>query len=85
MVPQVNTADEAKNVVAYSKFPPLGLRGQGSPFAGIAHDVDTSTYIRTANEVLITCLQIETKAGVENVDAICSVPGVGTCSFRPGI
>lgn len=77
VVPQVNTAEEAMSVVAYSKFPPQGFRGQGSPFAAIAHNVDISTYIKTANETLITCLQIETKAGVDNVDAICAVPGVG--------
>lgn len=79
VVPQVNTAEEAMSVVAYSKFPPQGLRGQGSPFPGIAHGVDINTYVKTANETLITCLQIETKAGVDNADAICSVPGVGEC------
>jgi len=77
VVPQVNTAEEAANVVAHSKFPPQGLRGQGSAFPGIAHNVDIHTYVKTANETLITCIQIETKAGLENVDAICAVPGVG--------
>lgn len=78
VVPQVNTAEEAMSVVAYSKFPPQGYRGQGSPFAAIAHNIDVGTYVKTANDTLITCLQIETKAGVDNVDAICSVPGVGS-------
>ena len=77
IVPQVNTAEEAASVVTHSKFPPQGLRGQGSAFPGIAHNVDIHTYVRTANETLITCLQIETKAGLDNVDAICAVPGVG--------
>ncbi|KAH8767247.1 2,4-dihydroxyhept-2-ene-1,7-dioic acid aldolase [Diaporthe sp. PMI_573] len=83
VVPQVNTAEEAMRVVAYSKFPPQGLRGQGSAFSCIAHNVDMNTYIRTANEALITCLQIETKAGVDNVDAICSVPGVDMVFIGP--
>lgn len=30
-----------------------------------------------ANETIITCVQIESKEGVENVDEICAVPGVG--------
>lgn len=80
VVPQINTAEEAKTVVAYSKFPPQGLRGQGSAFPGISHGVDIPTYLKTANETIITCLQIESKAGVENVDAICAVPGIGTLS-----
>ncbi|KAL2276505.1 hypothetical protein FJTKL_00819 [Diaporthe vaccinii] len=43
VVPLVNTAEEAKGVVAHSKFPLQGLRGQGSPFPGIAHGVDIHT------------------------------------------
>ncbi|KAK2616161.1 hypothetical protein N8I77_002868 [Diaporthe amygdali] len=83
VVPQVNTAEEAMGIVAHSKFPPQGLRGQGSPFPGIAHNVDIHTYVRTANETLITCLQIETGAGVDNIDAICSVPGVDMVFIGP--
>lgn len=33
--------------------------------------------MKTANETIITCLQIETKEGLANVDSICAVPGVG--------
>ncbi|CAI7617430.1 unnamed protein product [Penicillium palitans] len=77
VVPQINTAEEARSVVSYAKFPPQGLRGQGSPFPGIAHDTSIPTYMKTANETIITCLQIETKEGLANVDSICAVPGVG--------
>jgi 4-hydroxy-2-oxoheptanedioate aldolase len=77
ILPQVNTAEEASEVVKYSKFPPQGLRGQGSPFAGFAHNVDIATYVKTANETTIVCVQIESRQGVDNVDAICAVPGVG--------
>lgn len=79
-MPQINTADEARAVVAHAKFPPQGIRGQGSAFSAIAHGIDLPTYINTANETLITCLQIESKAGVENVESICAVPGVGKSS-----
>lgn len=77
MVPQINTAEEARVVVSYSKFPPQGVRGQGSMFPGIAHGIDIPTYLRTANETTLICLQIESKEGVENVEAICAVPGIG--------
>ncbi|KAJ4253448.1 hypothetical protein NW762_010606 [Fusarium torreyae] len=77
VVPMINTADDAKAVVQHAKFPPQGSRGQGSAFPGFAFGVDIPTYIKTANETLLTCLQIESKLGVENVDAICAVPGVG--------
>jgi 4-hydroxy-2-oxoheptanedioate aldolase len=76
-VPQINTAEEAQAVVYHAKFPPQGGRGQGSAFPAIAHGIDIPTYMKTANETLITCVQIESAKGVENVDSICAVPGVG--------
>lgn len=84
-MPQINTAEEARSVVSYAKFPPEGFRGQGSPFPGISHGIDIATYMRTANETIITCLQIETKEGLENVDSICAVPGVGKLRLTLGI
>jgi 4-hydroxy-2-oxoheptanedioate aldolase len=77
VVPQINTAEEAAAIVSHAKFPPQGLRGQGSAFPAIGHGIDIPTYMKTANETLITCVQIESKVGVDNVDAIAAVPGVG--------
>ncbi|KAL2789183.1 Pyruvate/Phosphoenolpyruvate kinase-like domain-containing protein [Aspergillus keveii] len=83
VVPQVNTAEEARAVVSDAKFPPQGRRGQGSAFPAIAHGIDIPTYMKTANETLITCLQIETKTGVENIDEICAVSGVDMIFIGP--
>ncbi|KAJ3580483.1 hypothetical protein NPX13_g73 [Xylaria arbuscula] len=83
MVPQVNNAEEAKQVVASSKFPPQGVRGQGSAFPAIGHGLTTPEYMKSANETIVTMLQIETRAGVENVDAICAVPGVDLVFIGP--
>ncbi|KAH7178898.1 Pyruvate/Phosphoenolpyruvate kinase-like domain-containing protein [Fusarium sp. MPI-SDFR-AT-0072] len=77
VVPMINTPEDARNVVQHAKFPPQGLRGQGSAFPGFAFGVYISTYMAMANETVLICLQIESKLGVENVDAICAVPGVG--------
>ncbi|WRT70967.1 uncharacterized protein IL334_007966 [Kwoniella shivajii] len=83
MVPQINTAAEAELVVKYSKFPPYGLRGQGSPFPGLAHGITIPQYMKSANETLLTCIQIETREGLENVDAICAVDGVDIVFIGP--
>lgn len=77
VVPQVNTAEEARAIVAHVKFPPQGVRGQGSAFPAIAFDIDLATYMKTANETIITCVQIESKTAVDNISAICAVPGIG--------
>lgn len=83
VVPQISTAEDARAVVTHSKFPPQGLRGQGSAFPAITHGIDIPTYLKTANETLITCVQIESILGVENVDAICAVPGVDMIFIGP--
>lgn len=77
MVPMINTAEEATYVVSACKFPPLGSRGQGSPFAGSAFSLTTPEYIKYANDHLITIVQIETRQAIENIEAIVQVPGVG--------
>ena len=83
MVPQINNAEEARQVVASSKFPPQGVRGQGSAFPSIAHGLTTPEYMKSANETTLTMIQIETRAGVENVDEIAAVPGVDLVFIGP--
>ena len=83
MVPQINNADEARQIVASSKFPPQGVRGQGSAFPAIGHGLTTPEYMRAANGTIVTMIQIETRAGVENVEAICAVPGVDLVFIGP--
>ena len=78
MVPTINTAAEARSVVSLAKFPPAGIRGQGSPYACLELGLATpSEYVAKANDSLITMVQIETVAGVNNVEEICQVDGVG--------
>ncbi|KAL5363296.1 Phosphoenolpyruvate/pyruvate domain-containing protein [Aspergillus floccosus] len=83
MVPQINSAEEARQIVVSSKFPPQGCRGQGSAFPAIGHCLTTPEYMASANETIITMIQIETRAGVENVEQICAVPGVDLVFVGP--
>lgn len=83
MVPQINTAEEARQIVASSKFPPQGVRGQGSAFPAIGHGLTTPEYMKTANQTIITMIQIETRAGVENCEEIAAVEGVDMLFIGP--
>ena len=74
----ISTAEQARAVVSLAKFPPVGVRGQGSPFACLEHGyLNFSEYIQRANESILTMVQIETPAGIQNVEEICQVEGVG--------
>lgn len=77
MAPSVGSADEAEAVVATCKYPPDGRRG--ATF-GYAHDDyrpgDSAETMRQANQTTVVVVQIETAAGLRNVDKIAAVPGV---------
>lgn len=72
----------AASVVSLSKFGPQGVRGYGSPFTHHAFGVDAREYELTCNEHLLTILQIESQQGLDNIEAIAAVPGVGEFRFN---
>ena len=74
----VNTAADARVIVSFAKFPPGGVRGQGSAFSCFEHGLTTpAEYVAKANENILTMIQIESVEGLNNVDEICQVDGVG--------
>ncbi|KAG8875072.1 hypothetical protein FRB97_005406, partial [Tulasnella sp. 331] len=84
VVPLLRTAAEAAAIVSAAKFPPLGIRGFGSPFSQSAFGVQTgSEYLQQANDALLTIIQIETHDALNNVDAIAKVPGVDVLLIGP--
>lgn len=81
MVPMVETAEQARTIVAATRYPPAGRRG--AAFGVAAHDDyrDGPVAEKMAaihDRTLVIC-QIETADGLANVDAIAAVPGVDVC------
>jgi 2-keto-3-deoxy-L-rhamnonate aldolase RhmA len=78
MVPMVETAEQARLVVAAAKYPPEGERGAAF---GIGHDdyeaaEDVVSGMQYANDETLVIAQIETTSGIENVEAISAVEGL---------
>ena len=77
MVPMVGTAEEARDIVACTRYPPQGRRGAAF---GFAHDDyehgDVVAKVAALNARTLVIPQIETREGLENVEAIAAVPGV---------
>jgi 2-keto-3-deoxy-L-rhamnonate aldolase RhmA len=77
MVPMVETKEQAELIVACTRYPPVGQRGAAF---GVAQDDyqggDVKTKIAKSHERTFIMCQIETAKGLQNVDAIGSVPGV---------
>ncbi|GFF86078.1 4-hydroxy-2-oxo-heptane-1,7-dioate aldolase [Aspergillus udagawae] len=84
VVPLLYTADDARRLVESAKFPPVGRRGFGSPFAmGSIGGVSSVEYLQGANDALLTIVQIETKEALENVEEIAKVPGIDVLFIGP--
>lgn len=84
LVPMVNTREEAESVVSNSKYPPLGTRSVGGAFAPYAFGtLDRNAYLQGANDEILVAVQIESAQGLQNVDAILSVPGIDVAFVGP--
>jgi 4-hydroxy-2-oxoheptanedioate aldolase len=83
VVPMVKTREEAERAVEAARFYPEGDRSVGGGRAPISFDTTGEHYLRNANNEILVVLQIEHIRGVENADAILSVPGVDACFIGP--
>ncbi len=85
LVPMVNDAETAREVVRYGKYPPLGKRGFNTRSRGVEYGVeDLATSFEKANARTHLFVQAETLEAVENLDAICAVEGLSGVFIGPG-
>jgi len=84
IVTMVNTVEEAQQAVSWAKYPPQGTRSIGGVFAPLAFGTpDWPSYASIANDEILVVLQIESLAGLHNVDAILGVSGVDVAFVGP--
>lgn len=80
IVPMVNSAAEAAAAVAACRYPPEGTRSAGPIRARYYGGAD---YLERANEEIVVFAMIETKQGIENLEAICATPGLDAVYIGP--
>jgi 4-hydroxy-2-oxoheptanedioate aldolase len=76
MVPHVTTRADAERAVRAVKYPPEGTRSFAMGRGGDVLGLEPAEYVRRANEESIVYALFEDVAGLDEVDAICRVPGV---------
>jgi 4-hydroxy-2-oxoheptanedioate aldolase len=76
MIPQIETAAEAKAAVRACRYPPQGARGYAAPVVRASSYGKVKDYIHRANDNLLLILQIESASAVKNAAEIASVEGV---------
>jgi 4-hydroxy-2-oxoheptanedioate aldolase len=83
LVPMVDTAEQAEQLVRAVNYPPHGIRGVGAYGTRAAKFGTTTEYLSTANEQICLIIQIESMRAIENLDAILAVDGIDAVFIGP--
>nr|WP_316643400.1 4-hydroxy-2-oxoheptanedioate aldolase [uncultured Roseateles sp.] len=76
LVPMVDTAEQARRLVAATRYPPLGMRGVGAAAARAARFGGRLDYVDAADDEVCLLVQAETATALGNLQEICAVDGV---------
>jgi 4-hydroxy-2-oxoheptanedioate aldolase len=79
----IDTAEQAADAVAATRYPPQGIRGVGSALARASRWNRIPDYLHTAAAELCVVVQVETVLGMENLSAIAAVDGIDGVFFGP--
>jgi len=85
MLPMTETEQQAKELVKWSKYPPVGDRGYCSGAGMVDYrsglsNVETMDY---GSSRVISIAQVETKLAIDNVDKIAAVNGIDALLIGP--
>ena len=83
IVPQFNSAEEAEEVVAASRYAPLGRRGCGPRRAANYGSTPEEEYFAYARDDLLVAVQVESIEAVKNLDSILKVSGIDSIVVGP--
>ncbi|WP_425044543.1 HpcH/HpaI aldolase family protein [Primorskyibacter sp. S87] len=83
LVPIVESAEQARELVRACTYPPLGTRGVGATAARASLFGSVSEYVPTADDEICLLVQVENRAGIEALDAILAVEGVDGVFIGP--
>ncbi len=82
LIPFVQNAEEAALAAAAVAYPPEGIRGvSGTTRANRFGTV--AGYARQAREEICLIVQIETRSALDELEAICAVPGIDAVFIGP--
>lgn len=83
LVPMVDTAQQAGDMVRAMRYPPHGVRGVGSALARSSRWNQVTGYLKEADDQMCLLVQVETAVGMHNLDEIAAVDGVDGVFFGP--
>lgn len=83
LVPMVESAAQARDLVRATRYPPQGVRGVGSGLARSSRWSAYADYLHEANDRIALLVQVETATALAQVDEIAAVDGVDGVFIGP--
>lgn len=83
MIPMVETAEQAMQLIKDMRYPPEGNRGVGTALARASKWNRLENYFAKANSQMCLICQVETIKGLDNLDEILAVDGVDGVFIGP--
>ncbi|MEL6566262.1 MAG: HpcH/HpaI aldolase/citrate lyase family protein [Pseudomonadota bacterium] len=83
LVPMVETAEQARQLVSDVRYPPTGGRGVGYSGARCSRFGAITDYGPTADDQICLLIQVENRAGIANLDDILAVDGIDGVFIGP--
>lgn len=82
LIPFVETANDARNAVSATRYPPEGVRGVSVSMRGNRYGT-VPDFFETVNDNICVIVQVENRTSVENVADILAVDGVDAVFIGP--
>ena len=84
-VPHVNTAEDAREVIAAVKYHPAGRRGLAAGTRAAVYDSHgtLADYVKAANDSTLIAIQLEDRPAIENIDELLKVNDIDVFFIGP--
>ena len=83
LIPLIDNAEQAAEMVKAVRYPPRGARGIGSALVRASRWNRIPDYLADADDQICLLLQVETAEGLRNLDAITATDGVDGVFIGP--
>ncbi|MEO1888549.1 MAG: HpcH/HpaI aldolase/citrate lyase family protein [Cycloclasticus sp.] len=83
LIPMVESAEQAKQLVEAVQYPPKGIRGMGGGLTRATRWGSIADYFEKADDNMCLLLQLESPEGIEALDAITQLDGVDGIFIGP--
>jgi 4-hydroxy-2-oxoheptanedioate aldolase len=83
IIPMVETVEQARQMVAATRYPTRGVRGVGSALARSSRWNQIDDYLRRSDDEMCVLVQVESASALSRLEAIAAVDGVDGVFFGP--